>query len=148
MVGERTIVVAARLRDARARRGLSQDDVADLAGLPADEIDAYEAGLEKPLVVATRYMAHLYRVPYEWLTGESDEPGNECGEGPAAIVARLVEGLDEAEHKAWNSMARYKFSQFGYWVSVWVHLNRISGLKRRNPFRKLVKVSRRNLGRE
>ncbi|KKN62612.1 hypothetical protein LCGC14_0510230 [marine sediment metagenome] len=46
--------------------------------------------------------------------------------------------LNEAEKKAWKSLARYKFQMFGYWAAIWVHLNRIGHFKRPNPFRNLV----------
>jgi hypothetical protein len=48
----------------------------------------------------------------------------------------------EAERKAWQSLARYKFSMFGYWAAIWVHLNRIGGFKKPNPFQSLVKSAR------
>lgn len=54
----------------------------------------------------------------------------------------LIAHLDEAEHKAWDSLARYKFQMFGYWAAIWVHLNRISGAKRPNPWIELVKKAR------
>lgn len=50
--------------------------------------------------------------------------------------------LDEAERKAWDSLGRYKFSMFGYWAAIWVHLNQIGGFKRPNPWRGIVKVAR------
>lgn len=53
----------------------------------------------------------------------------------------LVE-LVEAEKKAWESLSRYKFQMFGYWAAIWVHLNRISGGKRPNPWTNLVHVAR------
>ena len=51
--------------------------------------------------------------------------------------------LDEAAHKAIESLAKYKFAMFGYWAGIWVHLNKISGLKRPNPFTELVKAARK-----
>ncbi len=30
----------------------------------------------------------------------------------------------EAEEKAIDSLARYKFQMFGYWAACWVHANR------------------------
>jgi len=56
---------------------------------------------------------------------------------------KLLEELDEAERKAWDALSRYKFQMFGYWAAVWVHLNRISGAKRPNPWHALVKIARR-----
>lgn len=55
--------------------------------------------------------------------------------------ALLLE-MHEAEVKAWLSLAKYKFVMFGYWAGVWVHLNRISGSTRRNPFTGVVKFAR------
>ena len=58
----------------------------------------------------------------------------------------LNKELDEAETKAWDALNRYKFQMFGYWSAIWVHLNRISGQARPNPFGKLVQYSRRETG--
>jgi hypothetical protein len=54
----------------------------------------------------------------------------------------LIKELDIAERKAWDSLARYKFQMFGYWAAIWVHLNRITGARRKNPWRALVKTAR------
>ncbi|MBR2689232.1 MAG: hypothetical protein IKE42_15380 [Aquamicrobium sp.] len=59
------------------------------------------------------------------------------------MVDRLRAEMDEAEHKAWDSLARYKFQMFGYWAAIWVHLNRIGEFKRPNPWRDLVSEARR-----
>jgi hypothetical protein len=56
--------------------------------------------------------------------------------------AELAHELDVAERKAWESLARYKFQMFGYWAAIWVHLNRIGGFKRRNPWAALVAAAR------
>lgn len=55
---------------------------------------------------------------------------------------RLIQELEEAETKAWDSLARYKFQMFGYWAAIWVHLNRIGGFKRPNPWKDLVSHAR------
>lgn len=60
------------------------------------------------------------------------------------VEMRLHSELKEAERQAWLSLARYKFQMFGYWSGVWVHLNRISGLKLPNPWRALVHIARDN----
>ena len=54
----------------------------------------------------------------------------------------LLPELEEAERKAWDSLSRYKFMMFGYWAAIWVHLNRIGGFKRANPFSGLVKEAK------
>lgn len=58
------------------------------------------------------------------------------------LTARLIAELDEAEKKAIDSLARYKFQMFGYWAAIWVHLNRVSGQKRPSPFTALVNTAR------
>lgn len=55
---------------------------------------------------------------------------------------RLLAELDEAEKKAWKSLARYKFWMFGYYAARWVYLNRLSGENRPNPWKNLVTIAR------
>jgi len=57
------------------------------------------------------------------------------------IRNRLIQELAEAEQKAWDSLGRYKFQMFGYWAGVWIHLNKISGQRRPNPWRELTKIA-------
>lgn len=63
--------------------------------------------------------------------------------------ARIDQELAEAEAKAWDSLSRYKFMMYGYWCGVWVHLNRISGENRPNPWRGLVEIAKaRRIGQD
>lgn len=57
-------------------------------------------------------------------------------------MTRLEHERDEAEHKAIDALARYKFQMFGYWAAIWVHLNRLCETKKPNPFRQFVKLAR------
>ena len=57
----------------------------------------------------------------------------------------MDEALAEAERKAWDSLSRYKFVMFGYWCGVWIHLNRVSGQRRPNPWRRLVKFAQEHV---
>jgi ABC-type iron transport system FetAB ATPase subunit len=57
---------------------------------------------------------------------------------PKVLKEELEKALDEAEKKAIENLAIYKFSNFGYWASIWVHLNRIGQFNRSNPFRCFV----------
>lgn len=62
---------------------------------------------------------------------------------PKAFVPKpIVDAMKEAEAKAINSLASYKFMMFGYHAAVWVSLNRLSGAKLPNPFKSLVKAAR------
>lgn len=64
-----------------------------------------------------------------------------CECGCAQVIS---EEIDIAEGQAWKALGRYKFQMFGYWCALWVHLNRISGEKRPNPWRELVLLAREN----
>ena len=64
-----------------------------------------------------------------------------------AMRHRLEAELEEAETKAHKALADYKFERFGYWAAVWVHLNRIGGFKRPNPFRDYVMLAKNGRGR-
>lgn len=55
----------------------------------------------------------------------------------------LLQELEIAETKAWDSLSRYKFQMFGYWAAIWVHLNRIGKFGRPNPWRELVVIAMR-----
>lgn len=56
-------------------------------------------------------------------------------------MQNLEIALNEAEDKAWQSLAKYKFMMFGYWVAIWVHLNQIGEFNRPNPFKPLVDLA-------
>ena len=58
------------------------------------------------------------------------------------IVSNLAVELAEAEAKVWEALGRYKFQMFGYWAAIWVHLNRIGGFNKPNPWRELVQMAR------
>jgi hypothetical protein len=60
----------------------------------------------------------------------------------AGPEGRMKIEMQKAEEKAWDSLARYKFQMFGYWAAIWVHLNKISGAKRNNPFKDAVSLAR------
>jgi len=55
---------------------------------------------------------------------------------------KIHDEMLEAEAKAIDSLARYKFAMFGYWAGIWVHLNKISGEGRPNPFKTLVQQAK------
>ncbi len=96
----------------------------------------------------------IKRYPRGWDHVEGIEPPMTpsieiCGNAepkPESIIndmnEKLTEELNNAEARAWDALARYKFQMFGYWAAIWVHLNRITGAKRENPFSQLVHKAR------
>lgn len=73
-VNRKTETLGGRLKLARAKRGLSQDDLAALAGLKQPDISKLERGdMQKTTGIAR--LAKALRVPAAWLElGEGDEP--------------------------------------------------------------------------
>lgn len=59
-----------------------------------------------------------------------------------SIEDKLKVELAEAETKAWDALARYKFQMFGYWAAIWVHLNRVGGFKLPSPFKAAVVLAK------
>ena len=55
---------------------------------------------------------------------------------------RVADEITDAEEQAWTALTGYKFVLFGYWAGVWIHLNRIDGNRRANPWRELVRQAR------
>ena len=55
----------------------------------------------------------------------------------------LEKELKVAEKKAWDSLAGYKFMMFGYWAAIWVHLNKIGGFRKANPFKPVVDLAKK-----
>ena len=58
------------------------------------------------------------------------------------MIDDIAKLMIEAEQKAIDNLARYKFSNFGYWCAIWVYLNRINGGKKSNPFKDFVELAR------
>lgn len=56
-------------------------------------------------------------------------------------MSNIEIALNEAEDKAWQALAKYKFMMFGYWVATWVYLNRVGEFNRQNPFKPLVDLA-------
>ena len=75
-------------------------------------------------------------------TEHKPDPENVSDLSRNLVYNGIAHEIDEAERKAIDSLARYKFAMFGYWAGIWVHLNRIEGNKRPSPFKRLVTVAR------
>ena len=48
----------------------------------------------------------------------------------------------DAESKAWEALSKGQFNKFAGAASLWVELNRISGLGKKNPFINLINVAK------
>jgi len=65
---------------------------------------------------------------------------------PIVLAQKVYDDRKEAEHKAWKSLAAYKFEMFGYWCAIWVHANKSigdsGGVREPNPWSDLVKIAK------
>lgn len=61
-----------------------------------------------------------------------------------SVLHNVLELRADAERRAIDNLARYKFDRFGYYCSRWVTLNSVLTKKHKqpNPFRSLVKFAR------
>ena len=81
-------------------------------------------------------------------TQKTERSRTDC-ESPARRSKQEPTPEDEraqAENKAWDSLARYKFFMFGYWCATWVQMNRLCAEKADNPWQQLVALARRRTG--
>ena len=111
MPNRRTNAIPARLAEARHSVGLTQEQVAERAGLSATSITRYETGTVSPSPVALHMLALLYDKSVVWLSGEeknqetptarnaapppqpSEIPAD--GQGFTDLVERIRAGLRE-----------------------------------------------------
>jgi transcriptional regulator with XRE-family HTH domain len=70
------VAVAKRLKLARQRAGLAQDDLARILDCPQSSICRYEAGKQGPSLLRIRQWAAACDVRTSWLLEVLDEMGN------------------------------------------------------------------------
>lgn len=65
-----------------------------------------------------------------------------------SLVQTIKHQRSEAERKAIDALAGYKFWMFGYWAAAWVKNNRLlpKPMQAPNPFRELVLKAREMRG--
>ncbi|TPG86837.1 helix-turn-helix domain-containing protein [Brevibacillus laterosporus] len=62
-------LVARRLREARTRKGLQQNKVAEQLGIDNSTLAKYESGQREPDLSTLKQLATLYEVSIDWLAG-------------------------------------------------------------------------------
>ncbi|GAI97735.1 unnamed protein product [marine sediment metagenome] len=58
---------------------------------------------------------------------------------------RIKKAMAEAEEKAWEALAGYKFIMFGYHASRWVNYKNLLGEHRANPFFLMVDMAQKKV---
>lgn len=87
-------IVAANLRELRARRNLTQDDVARSIGCHESAVSRWESGARLPPCTDILALAKLYDVSTDELLGRKEQP---TLSGAALIDRALLVKLSEAE---------------------------------------------------
>lgn len=77
--GPRPATFRQRMRAARASAGLTQDELAELAGVTLQTVSRIECGRRDPTIKTLRELARALRVSVAWLIGEAEPP---TGYGP------------------------------------------------------------------
>jgi len=54
----------------------------------------------------------------------------------------IIEAMKDAEKKAWEALAGYKFWMFGYHAGRWVNYNKLLPKSLPNPFKDAVTLAR------
>ena len=94
------------------------------------------------IVCANREAEQKEKVAREDQFNRSDTERKALTDLALLAYNNLLDEMKNAEKKAIDALARYKFWMFGYWAAQWVLMNRISGLKKPNPFKELVLKAR------
>lgn len=91
---ELALIVAAHLRELRARRNLTQDEVAKAVGCHESAVSRWESGSRLPPCTDILALAKLYGVSCDELLGRREQP---VMAGSALIDIALLDRLGKAE---------------------------------------------------
>ena len=114
MPSRRTLPSIERLRQARIAAGLTQETVAERAGLTRTSVSRYESGIAPPSELALNMLATIYNKPVEWFFGkeadssaDSKDAVRQPGIPPVSVCRRLRQArtdlemtIEEAAHLA------------------------------------------------
>ena len=87
-----------RLKLARTRRGMTQREAGEAAGVGLNSIWRYEVGRIRPSVLALRGLAAIYETSLSWLLGDEGDGGDEDGsdgtQRPTPVDVESAKGRD------------------------------------------------------
>jgi transcriptional regulator with XRE-family HTH domain len=93
-----------RLRDARARLGWSQRELARRCGIGDAQINKYEGGLSDPSSVILKRIAEVLDLSTDYLLGLTDDPHGHLGDGELKEDERAM--LEAYRRAGWPGVAR------------------------------------------
>jgi transcriptional regulator with XRE-family HTH domain len=82
-----------RLKQLRQKRGFTQDELADRAGVHLRAIQRYEAGETEPSLDVALRLARALETTTDYLGGETDDPVNRIDDDSLSTLERLVLSL-------------------------------------------------------
>jgi transcriptional regulator with XRE-family HTH domain len=97
--------LGARLREAREYLGLSQDEVAKYLGTPRTALTHIESGQRRIDALELKKLAHLYKRPVVYFTGENQTDAGMPED--VAHLARAAAGLSEGDRRELSRFAEY-----------------------------------------
>lgn len=93
----------ARLKEAREKRGLTQLELGQAAGLPSTTLSHFESGSRKPSFDNLRRLTKVLAVSTDYLMGIVDEPDASVA---ASRIARHLENATEDDLKMLEAVAK------------------------------------------
>lgn len=84
-----------RIREARERRGLSQEDVAAHFDISGSSVSQWEAGTTQPAYARAKKLARFLGVTLSWLEGEENEESPGTIDRYADAAGRIAFALEE-----------------------------------------------------
>ena len=100
-----------RLREVRAQRDMSQDDIAAAVGIGARQYRRYEAGESEPTADVLGKIADAYQVNVDYLLGRSNDPSPyaqlSSREVMEARLAAIFAELNSEQRETLISYARF-----------------------------------------
>lgn len=95
-------IFADRLKELRAKLGLTQKDFAEKIGVTAAALSAYENNIKNPSISVAKRIADKYHVSIDWLCGLTDKMSNNDEIRTYSDVIVLLNKILDAPYLASN----------------------------------------------
>lgn len=101
---DESLMLGAKLREAREYVGLKQEQVAQHMELPRTAVSEIENGRRGVSVIELKKLARLYQRPVTWFTGEEQEATVPVD---VAFLARTASGLSDNDRQELQRFAEF-----------------------------------------
>lgn len=107
----KTSLLPERLRAAREKLGLKQQELGRLCGLGVNQISRYETGFHDPSAMTLAKLARVLGVSMDYLAGLTDDPHGQVSPSDLNIYEREV--IDTFRRDGWLGLIRLSTDQLG-----------------------------------